>query len=224
TNWANGYDLKTGLPEINEDKRVHFGKYTMDICPSSTGGKDFIPSAFSPKTGLLYIPAHNTCMDYEGTAVNYIAGTPYLGASVRMYPGPGGYQGELIAWDVAKRKEVWGIKDPVLPVYAGVLATGGDLVFYGTMEGWFRAVDARTGKILWQVKTSSGIIGDPITFVGPDGKQYIAIYSGIGGWMGATALPSISTDDPYGALGAVGAMKPIKAYTQPGAVLYVFGY
>ena len=224
TNWANGYDLKTGLPEINEDKRVHFGKYTMDICPSSTGGKDFIPSAFSPKTGLLYIPAHNTCMDYEGTAVNYIAGTPYLGASVRMYPGPGGYQGELIAWDVAKRKEVWGIKDPVLPVYAGVLATGGDLVFYGTMEGWFRAVDARTGKILWQSKTSSGIIGDPITFIGPDGKQYIAIFSGIGGWMGATALPSLSTDDPYGALGAIGAMKPIKGITQPGAVLYVFGY
>ncbi len=224
TNWANGYDLKTGLPDINLDKRAHFGKYTMDICPSSTGGKDFIPSAFSPKTGLLYIPSHNTCMDYEGTAVNYIAGTPYLGASVRMYPGPGGYQGELIAWDVAKRKEVWGIKDPVLPVYAGVLATGGDLVFYGTMEGWFRAVDARTGKILWQVKTSSGIIGDPITFVGPDGKQYVAIFSGIGGWMGATALPSLSTDDPYGALGAIGAMKPIKGITQPGAVLYVFGY
>jgi PQQ-dependent dehydrogenase (methanol/ethanol family) len=224
TNWANGYDLKTGLPQTNEDKRVHFGKYTMDICPSSTGGKDYIPSAFSPKTGLLYIPAHNTCMDYEGTAVNYIAGTPYLGASVRMYPGPGGYQGELVAWDVAKRKEVWGIKDPVLPVYAGVLATGGDLVFYGTMEGWFRAVDARTGKILWQSKTSSGIIGDPITFIGPDGKQYIAIFSGIGGWMGATALPSLSTDDPYGALGAIGAMKPIKGITQPGAVLYVFGY
>jgi PQQ-dependent dehydrogenase (methanol/ethanol family) len=224
TNWANGYDLKTGLPEVNEDKRAHFGKYTMDICPSSTGAKDFIPSAFSPKTGLLYIPSHNTCMDYEGTAVNYIAGTPYLGASVRMYPGPGGYQGELIAWDVAKRKEVWGIKDPVLPVYAGVLATGGDLVFYGTMEGWFRAVDARTGKILWQSKTSSGIIGDPITFLGPDGKQYIAIFSGIGGWMGATAFPSLSTDDPYGALGAIGAMKPIKGITQPGAVLYVFGY
>ena len=64
-------------------------------------------------------------MDYEGTAVNYIAGTPYLGASVRMYPGPGGYQGELIAWDVANAKKVWSIKEPDLPVYSGVLATGG---------------------------------------------------------------------------------------------------
>lgn len=222
--WANGYDLKTGKPEINLDKRTHMGKYATDICPSSTGGKDYIPSSFSPRTGLLYIPAHNTCMDYEGTNVNYIAGTPYLGATVRMYPGPGDYQGELIAWDVVNKKQVWGIKDKVLPVYAGVLSTGGDLVFYGTMEGWFRAVDAHTGKILWQIKTGSGIIGDPITFTGPDGKQYIAIFSGIGGWMGATALPSISTDDPYAALGVVGAMKQIKAVTQPGAALYVFSF
>ncbi len=222
--WANGYDLKTGLPDINMDKRTHMGHYATDICPSSTGGKDFIPSSFSPRTGLLYIPAHNTCMDYEGTSVNYIAGTPYLGASVRMYPGPGGYQGELIAWDVAQRKQVWGIKDKELPVYAGVLSTGGDLVFYGTMEGWFRAVDAHTGKILWQVKTGSGIIGDPITFLGPDGKQYVAIFSGIGGWMGATALPSVSMDDPYAALGVVGAMKTIKSKTQPGAALYVFSF
>ena len=142
--------------------------------------------------------------------MNYIAGTPYLGASVRMYPGPGGYQGELVAWDVANAKKVWSVKDADLPVYSGVLATGGDLVFYGTMEGWFRAVDAHTGKVLWEFKTASGIIGDPITFSGPDGKQYVAIYSGIGGWMGATALPDVSTDDPYATLGATGAMKKIK--------------
>jgi glucose dehydrogenase len=109
-------------------------------------------------------------------------------------------------------------------VYSGVLSTGGDLAFYGTMDGWFRAVDDRSGKILWQFKTSSGIVGNPMTFTGPDGKQYVAIYSGIGGWMGATALPSISTDDPYAALGVVGAMKQIKAKTQPGDTLYVFSY
>jgi lanthanide-dependent methanol dehydrogenase len=223
-NWANSYNLKTGLPDENPEKRTHAGQYATHICPSSTGGKDFTPSAFSPRTGLLYIPAHNTCMDYEGTAVNYIAGTPYLGASVRMYPGPGGYQGELVAWDVAQAKKVWSVKDIDLPVYSGVLATGGDLVFYGTMEGWFRALDAHTGKILWEFKTASGIIGDPITFSGPDGKQYVAIYSGIGGWMGATALPDVSTDDPYATLGATGAMKKIKTLTQPGDLLYVFGY
>jgi PQQ-dependent dehydrogenase (methanol/ethanol family) len=223
-NWANSYNLKTGLPDVNEDKRTHFGHYSTHICPSSTGAKDFIPSAFSPRTGMLYIPSHNTCMDYEGTAVNYIAGTPYLGASVRMYPGDGGYQGELVAWDVASAKKVWSIKERDLPVYSGVLATGGDLVFYGTMDGWFRAADARSGKVLWQFKTASGIVGDPITFLGPDGKQYVAIYSGIGGWMGATALPDISTDDPYAALGVVGAMKQIKGMTQPGDLLYVFSF
>jgi PQQ-dependent dehydrogenase (methanol/ethanol family) len=221
--WANGFNLKTGLPEINQDKQTHFGVYAKGICPSSTGGKEFVPSSLSPRTGLLYIPAHNTCMDYEGTAVNYIAGTPYLGASVRMYPGPGGYQGELIAWDVANAKKVWSIKDADLPVYSGVLSTGGDVVFYGTMEGWFRALDARTGKVLWQMRLASGIVGNPMTFLGPDGKQYVAIYAGIGGWMGATALPSVSNDDPYAALGATGAMKKIKGLTQPGDLLYVFG-
>jgi PQQ-dependent dehydrogenase (methanol/ethanol family) len=220
--WANGYDLKTGLPDINKDKQTHFGVYAKGICPSSTGGKEFVPSSFSPRTGLLYIPAHNTCMDYEGTAVNYIAGTPYLGASVRMYPGPGGYQGELIAWDVAQAKKVWSIKETDLPVYSGVLSTGGDVVFYGTMDGWFRAIDAHSGKVLWQMKLASGIVGNPVTFLGPDGKQYVAIYAGVGGWMGAAALPSVSTDDPYAALGAVGAMAKIKSKSQPGDLLYVF--
>ena len=223
TNWATGYDLKTGQPVEVKAKETHFGKYSTDICPSSTGAKDFIPSSFSPRTGLVYIPAHNTCMDYMGTAVNYIAGTPYLGASVRMYPGPGGYQGELVAWDVAQGKKAWSVKEPDLPVYSGVLSTGGDLVFYGTMDGWFRALDAHSGKVLWQFKTPSGIVGNPMTFTGPDGKQYVAIYSGVGGWMGATALPELSTDDPYAALGVVGAMKKIKTLSPPGDLLYVFG-
>lgn len=220
--WAKGYDLKTGLPELDPSEQTHFGQYTQKICPSSTGAKDFIPSSFSPKTGYLYISAHNTCMDYEGTSANYIAGTPYLGASVRMYPGPGGYQGEFVAWDVAKAKKVWSIKEPQFPLYSGVLTTGGDLAFYGTMDGWFRAVDDRTGKVLWQYKTTSGIVGNPMTFTGPNGKQYIAIYSGIGGWMGAADFPTMSTDDPYGGLGAWGAMRQIKAATNPGDLLYVF--
>ena len=222
-NWARGFDLKTGKPEENPDKRTHNGKVTEGICPSSTGAKEFVPSSFSPRTGLLYIPAHNTCMDYGGIAANYIAGTPYLGADVKMYPGPGGYQGELVAWDPLQAKKVWSIKEPVLPVYSGVLTTGGDVLFYGTMDGWFRAIDARTGAQLWQFHAASGIVGNPITYLGPDGKQYVAVYSGVGGWMGAVAFPSISADDPYAALGVVGAMKDIKKYTAPGDTVYVFG-
>ena len=141
-----------------------------------------------------------------------------------MKPGPGGYQGELVAWDVKNARKVWGDKETVLPLYSGVLSTAGDVVFYGTMDRWFKAVDAHTGQLLWQFQTSSGIVGNPMTFLGPDGKQYVAIYAGIGGWMGAVAFPSMSTDDPYAGLGVVGAMKEIKKYTQPGGALYVFGF
>lgn len=223
-NWSHGYDLKTGLPDVDPAKVTHTGIYARGVCPSSTGGKEFVPSAFSPVTGYLYIPAHNTCMDHGSMQANYIAGTPYLGSSTTMYPGPGGYQGELVAWDVANARPVWGIKDADLPVHSGVLATGGGLVFYGTMEGDFRAVDAKTGTVLWNFKTGSGIVGDPITFKGPDGKQYVAVYSGVGGWMGAVAFPSLSISDPYAAQGVTGAMKAIKKLSAPGDSLYVFAF
>ena len=84
---------------------------------------------------------------------------------------------------------MWGLREQKLPVYSGVLATAGNLVFYGTMDGYFRAVDARTGTMLYQFHTGSGIVGNPITYLGPDGKQYVAVYSGVGGWMGAVASP-----------------------------------
>ncbi|MGB7439194.1 MAG: PQQ-dependent dehydrogenase, methanol/ethanol family [Candidatus Acidiferrum sp.] len=222
-NWAKGYDLKTGLPNEDPSKRTHQGSTTQDICPSSTGGKEFVPSSFDPRTGYLYIPAHNTCMDYGGLEASYIAGTPYLGASVRMKPGPGGYQGVLVAWDVKNARPAWEDKEPPLPLYSGVLSTSGDVVFYGTMDRWFKAVDAHTGKELWKFQTASGIVGNPITYLGPDGKQYVAIYAGVGGWMGAVVFPNLSISDPYAALGVVGAMKEIKKYTAPGGALYVFG-
>ena len=117
---------------------------------------------------------------------------------------------------------MWGVKDQTLPLYSGVLATGGDVVFYGSMDGWFHAVDARTGTELWRFHTASGIVGNPTTYLGPDGKQYVAVYSGIGGWMGAVASPDVSVDDPYAALGVVGAMKEIKQYSGLGSMLYVF--
>jgi lanthanide-dependent methanol dehydrogenase len=224
TNWATGWDLQSGKPIEDPSKRTRFGAVTRGICPSSTGAKEVTPSAFSPRTGLFYIPAHNTCMDYEGVEANYIAGTPYLGASVKMYPGPDGYQGELVAWDPVNARKVWGVKDEKFPIYSGVLATGGDVVFYGTMDGWFKAVDARTGTELWKFHCGSGIVSNPITYLGPDGKQYVAVYAGIGGWMGAVAFPDISIDDPYAGLGVVGAMKEIKKYTGPGDTLYVFGF
>jgi len=91
------------------------------------------------------------------------------------------------------------------------------------MDGFFRALDARTGTMLFQFHTGSGIVGNPVTYQGPDGKQYVVVYAGVGGWMGAVASPDVSADDPYAALGVVGAMKEIKKVTGLGDTVYVFG-
>ncbi|MER8442918.1 methanol/ethanol family PQQ-dependent dehydrogenase [Mesorhizobium sp. M1066] len=220
-NSSKGVDLKTGRLIANPDKRTGTGKVVRDICPTASGLKDWQPSAFSPKTGLLYIPHNNLCMDEEGVEVNYIAGTPYVGMNVRMIPGPGGNRGAFTAWDVAAAKPAWVLKEN-FPVWSGTVVTAGDVVFYGTMEGWFKAVSARTGDLLWQFKTSSGIIGQPITYRGPDGHQYVAILSGVGGWAGAIVSGDLDPRDATAALGFVNAMKDLKNATTAGGTLYVF--
>ena len=123
-------------------------------------------------------------MNYRTSEVGYIAGTPFVGATVDMFAGPGGYRGEFLAWDPVRRKAVWSIKEN-FPVWSGALVTGGDVAFYGTMDRWFKAVDAKSGAVLWQFKAGSGIIGQPISYQGADGQQYVAIMSGVGGWPGA---------------------------------------
>ncbi|MER9060958.1 methanol/ethanol family PQQ-dependent dehydrogenase [Mesorhizobium sp. M0698] len=220
-NSSTGVDLKTGRLIVNPDKKTGTGKVVRDICPTASGLKDWQPSAFSPKTGLLYIPHNNLCMDEEGVEVNYIAGTPYVGMNVRMIPGPGGNRGAFTAWDVAAAKPAWSLKEN-FPVWSGAVATAGNVVFYGTMEGWFKAVSARTGELLWQFKTSSGIIGQPITYRGPDGHQYVAILSGVGGWAGAIVSGDLDPRDATAALGFVNVMKDLKDVTTPGGALYVF--
>lgn len=217
-----GVDLKTGRSIENEEKRPGPGKTVRDVCPASPGAKDWQPAAYSPRTGYVYIPGNNLCMDYEGAEANYIAGTPFVGANVRIYAGPGGNRGEFIAWDPVARRKVWSIKEP-FPIWSGVVATAGDVVFYGTMEGWFKAVNARTGELLWQFKTGSGIIGQPISYQGPDGKQYVAILSGVGGWAGAVVSGGLDTRDGTAALGFVNAVPDLVDATTKGGMLYIFG-
>jgi glucose dehydrogenase len=185
--------------------------------------KDWQPSAFSPRTGLLYIPHQLLCMDEENVEANYIAGTPYVGMTAKMYAAPqeGGYRGEFLAWDVANRRPAWQIKED-LPVWSGALVTAGDVAFYGTMDGWFKAVDARTGKLLWQFKCGSGIIGQPTTYRGPDGKQYVSVLAGVGGWAGAIVAGGLDARDSSAALGFVNAVKDLPSKTTKGGILYVF--
>lgn len=184
-NWSTGIDLTTGAPKVVDAKRTHQGVNVKDICPPDIGGKDEQPAAFSPRTGLFYVPTNNLCMDYEGYAASYIAGTPYWGANVVRHAGPGGNRGAFIAWDAVHGRKVWSIPEK-FPVYSGTVVTAGDVVFYGTVDGWFKAVDAHSGKLLWEKFLGTGIIGHPISYLGPDGKQYIAVLTGVGGAANVT--------------------------------------
>lgn len=222
--WASGVDLATGRPIRNEDKATG-NRLARDVCPASPGMKDWQPSSYSPRTGLLYIPHNHLCMDYEGQEVNYVAGTPYVGASVTMFSADGRddreHRGNLTAWDPVGRRIVWQVPER-FPVWSGTVTTASDIVFYGTMDRWFKAVDARTGALLWRFQVSSGIVGQPITYRGPDGRQYVAVLSGVGGWAGAAALGLMPEVDPTIALGFPNAVPDLPDYTTQGGTLYVF--
>lgn len=221
TNTSNGVDLETGRLRVVEAKVPTTEGVTRDICPTASGAKDWNPAAYSPDTGFLYLPHQNICMDWTSRETNYIAGTPYVGAEVVMKPGPGGYRGVLTAWDVASREAVWEVQEE-FPLWSGVLATAGGLIFYGTMDGWFKALDAATGELLWRFKTESGIIGQPVAYRAPDGSQHIAILDGVGGWAGAVVSGELDPRDPTAALGFVGVMPDLKNVTKPGGTIYVF--
>jgi lanthanide-dependent methanol dehydrogenase len=218
---AKGVDLQTGRLIENEEKKPQTGKVIKEICPTSPGAKDWQPSAFSPRTGLLYMPHQNLCMDYEGIEANYIAGTPYVGVNAKYYAGPGGNRGLFTAWDPVNNAPAWQIREN-FPVWSGALVTAGDVVFYGTMEGYFKAVNAKTGELLWQFKTGSGIIGQPISYRAPDGKQYVAILSGVGGWAGSIVSGDLDPRDETAGNGWGAAMKDLPDATTKGGTLYVF--
>ena len=190
------------------------------ICPAALGSKDQQPAAFSPKTGLFYVPTNHVCMDYEPFRVSYTPGQPYVGATLSMYPATNshGGMGNFIAWDAREGKIVWSIKEQ-FSVWSGALATAGDVVFYGTLEGYLKAVDAKTGKELYKFKTPSGIIGNVMTYT-HKGKQYVAVLSGIGGWAGIGLAAGLT--DPTAGLGAVGGYAALNNYTALGGQLTVF--
>ncbi|GAC1548860.1 MAG: methanol/ethanol family PQQ-dependent dehydrogenase [Beijerinckiaceae bacterium] len=216
-----GVDLKTGRLQYVKDKETKVNQVVRNICPAPPGAKDWQPSAFSPKTGLLYIPHNHLCTDMEETEVGYIEGTPFVGANVHMHAGPGGHRGAISAFDFIQGKEVWSVKEN-FPAWSGAVVTAGNIVFYGTMEGSFKALDAKTGDLLWQFRTGSGIISQPTTFRGPDGKQYVAVLSGVGGWAGAIVSGKLDKRDGTSALGFVNAMKDLPDATTAGGELYVF--
>ena len=189
------------------------------ICSAALGTKDQQPAAFSPDTGLFYVPTNHVCMDYEPFKVNYTAGQPYVGATLSMYPPPGeNHMGNFIAWDARTGKIVWSNKEQ-FSVWSGALVTAGNVAFYGTLEGYLKAVDAKTGKELYRFKTPSGIIGNVTTYE-HNGKQYVAVLSGVGGWAGIGLAAGLT--EPTAGLGAVGGYAALSNYTALGGQLTVF--
>lgn len=254
-NWTSGVDMDPnsetyGRPAVvAEYSTEQNGEDTNStgICPSALGTKDQQPAAFSPKTNLFYVPANHVCMDYEPFRVAYTAGQPYVGATVSMYPAPNshGGMGNFIAWDNTTGEIKWSLPEQ-FSVWSGALATAGDVVFYGTLEGYLKAIDADTGEELYRFKTPSGVIGNVMTYV-HGGKQYIGVLSGVGGWAGIGLAAGLTAPENAEAwqnaagraavgreleddqrnidtagLGAVGGYASLSDYTALGGQLTVF--
>ncbi len=230
-NWATHVDMKTGRPQVVAKYSTEQNGEDVnseDICPAALGSKNQQPVAYSPRTKLFYIPGNHVCMDYEPFEVEYTAGQPYVGATLSMFPAGRDVLtgekdgttnlGQFTAWDATTGKIKWSNSEP-FSVWSGVLATAGDVVFYGTLEGYLKAVDAKTGKELYKFKTPSGIIGNVNTWE-YNGKQYVGVLSGLGGWAGIGMAAGLEGDTE--GLGAVGAYRALGNFTQLGGVFSVF--
>ncbi|MGB5559088.1 MAG: lanthanide-dependent methanol dehydrogenase XoxF5 [Paracoccaceae bacterium] len=227
-NWTSGVDMDPnsdtyGRPAVLAQYSTEQNGEDVNstnICPAALGTKDQQPAAYSPKTELFYVPTNHVCMDYEPFRVSYTAGQPYVGATLAMYPPEGshGGMGNFIAWDGKKGEIVWSLPEQ-FSVWSGALATAGDVVFYGTLEGYLKAVDASTGEELYKFKTPSGIIGNVMTYT-HGGKQYVGILSGVGGWAGIGLAAGLT--NPNDGLGAVGGYAALSDYTALGGQLTVF--
>jgi PQQ-dependent dehydrogenase (methanol/ethanol family) len=221
--WARSVDLTSGRPVLEPSKQTGVSKGNVkDICPSLEGGASpASPGAYSPRTHLFYTSTNNLCMNYAASHTSYLKGTPFVGVDSPYIAGPGGYLGSFMAWDAVSGRKVWENREPY-PTWSGALVTGGDVAFYGTLDGWFKSVDARTGKVLSKFKVGSGVISNPITFRAPDGRQYVAVYAGFGGdW--ALLSGDTRSDDPTDIRAPADYLKDIARHTSQGGIIWIFG-
>ena len=235
-NWATHIDMKSGRPVLDLKYSTEANgedENTVGVCPAALGSKNQQPVSYSPQTGLFYISANHLCMEYEPFEVSYTAGQPYVGATLTMMPAGKSVLtgkedgstnlGQFTAFDATTGKIVWSNTE-TFSVWSGSVATAGGIVFYGTLEGYLKAVDAKTGKELYKFKTPSGIIGNVNTW-SFEGKQYVGVLSGIGGWAGigiAAGLDSGEDNSNSEGLGAVGAYRSLSSFTKLGGVFTVF--
>ncbi len=227
-NWATKVDLTTGLPEVVDAERTHQGLITKNECPSDIGAKDWQYSTYSPSTGLFYIGINNYCQNYQPLLTLYLAGTPFFGVNSTLSPSPhaGANLGAVVAWDPVQAKAIWSHPE-TLPVQGpGTLSTAGDLVFYGTLDNHFKALDAKTGALLWETKVECGIVSNPVAFLGADGHERVAFYTGVNGCpAGSNFGDSVGAHIPGAAVEAralYAALPPPAANTVKSGYVHVF--
>ena len=219
-NWATDVDKKSGVPNKLATASTHQDYNAKGVCPAALGTKDQQPASYSPKTGLIYSPLNHVCMTYEPVESKYVAGQPWVGATLTMFAGPDGVMGGFAAYDPMTNKKVWYNKEK-FSAWGGSLNTASDLVFYGTLDRWFKALDAKTGKELWKFQVGSGVIGNAFTYTN-GGKQHVGVLSGIGGWAGVAM--NLGLTNPTDALGAAGGYAELTKYNAApgGGALTVF--
>jgi methanol dehydrogenase (cytochrome c) subunit 1 len=223
-NWVKQVDLKTGIPVRDPEFATRMDHKATEICPSAMGYHNQGHDSYDPEKQLFFMGINHICMDWEPFMLPYRAGQFFVGATLWMYPGPKGDRqgfeglGQIKAYNAISGKYAWE-KMERFAVWGGTLATAGDLVFYGTLDGFIKARNSKTGDLLWKYRLPSGVIGHPMTYT-HDGTQYVAIYYGVGGWAGVGLVFDLT--DPTAGLGAVGAFKNLQKYTQMGGGVQVF--
>ncbi len=226
-NWSSGVELDKskpnyGRPTVLDAKSTFINGTdvnTKNICPAALGFKDQQPAAYSPLTNLFYVPINNVCMDYEPQKVSYTPGQPYVGAVLSMFPPEGKTNtGHFTIWDGAAGKIVAQHDEP-FSVWSGVLTTAGGIACHGTLEGYFKCRDQKGGGELFKHRLPSGSIGNVFSYA-QKGKQYIGLYSGVGGWAGIGLAAGL--EKPTDGLGAVGNYAGLKSYTALGGTLTVY--
>lgn len=217
-------DLKSGVPVRDPEYGTRMDHLAKDVCPSAMGYHNQGLDSYDPTKELFFLGVNHICMDWEPFMLPYRAGQFFVGATLNMYPGPKGNRqlaeglGQIKAYNAITGTFKWE-KMERFAVWGGTAATAGNVVFYGTLDGFIKARHSDTGELLWKFKLPSGVIGHPIVFQ-HKGTEYVAILYGVGGWPGVGLV--FDLQDPTAGLGAVGAFKQLANYTQMGGGLMVF--
>ncbi len=216
---VSGVDLASGETHLSPSQMPKLNQQTRHICPAWTGA--FAGAASVIDDGeLVALAISRLCMDIEPRQANFIKGTPYTGANVRLLIDRGG-SGGIVGWNVAQRKASWEVREP-WPVMGGTAATETGLVFYGTLDGFVKALDGHSGKLLWQFKAPSGIISRPLVYQGSDGRPYLAIVAGAGRLYGMSRVEGLDPRDKTAGFGLAGLLGQLPQDKDTASTLLVF--